>query len=78
MVGTGETINMSSGGILFRTESDLNEGDQVELVVDWPAKIDGAVRLKLVAFGPVVRIEQSRAAIVIKRYEFKIRASGDL
>ena len=69
---------MSSGGILFTTTSDLKEGDQVELAIDWPARLNGTLRLKLVVSGPVVRAENNKAAIIISRYDFKTRAAGDL
>src|SRR5436853_234503 len=57
-VGLGKTINMSSGGVLFTTDSGLAEGDRVELAIDWPAQLEGRLRLKMVVFGHVVRAEQ--------------------
>src|SRR5947209_7153473 len=76
--GTGKTIDMSSGGVLFTTTADLSEGDRVELAIDWPAKLHGELRLKLVVLGRVVRAEDKKAAMTISRYTFKTRAVGDL
>jgi hypothetical protein len=76
--GFGKTIDMSSGGVLFTTNTDLKAGDQVELAIDWPAKLHDTLRLKLVVFGPVVRTENEKAAITITRYIFRTRAAGDL
>jgi c-di-GMP-binding flagellar brake protein YcgR len=69
--GSGKTLNMSSGGVLFTTESGLPEGAHVELAISWPAKLDDATRLKLVAKGVLIRSADNQAAISIQSYEFK-------
>ena len=76
--GTGKTLNMSSGGVLFTTESELPEGERVELAVSWPAQLNDSLPLKLVAMGRLVRTEETQAAISIERYEFKTRGSNGL
>lgn len=75
-VGLGKTLNISSGGVLFTTESPLPEGERVELAVSWPAQLNDQLPLKLVAMGRLVRTDDSRAAISIERYEFKTRGSA--
>ena len=77
-VGSGRTIDMSSGGLLISTESALTEGDRVELAVSWPAQLNDAIPLKLVAHGRVVRAEETKAAIIIEKHEFRTRGSGSL
>ena len=77
-VGTGKTLNMSSGGVLFTTESPLPEGARVELAVSWPAQLNNTLPLKLVALGRLVRTDDAQAAIAIERYEFKTRGSNGL
>jgi hypothetical protein len=74
--GLGKTLNMSSGGVLFTTESALPEGERVELAVSWPAQLNDTLPLKLVAMGRLVRADETQAAIVIERYEFKTRGAG--
>jgi hypothetical protein len=69
--GLGKTLNMSSGGILFTTESGLPEGALVEIAISWPALLNDATRLKLVAKGVLVRSDEKHAAISIQSYEFK-------
>jgi hypothetical protein len=76
--GVGKTLNMSSGGVLFTTESELPEGERVELAVSWPAQLNDTLPLKLVAMGRLVRTEETQAAISIERYEFKTRGSNGL
>lgn len=71
--GLGETLNFSSGGILFTTQEKLPQGRLVEISVNWPARLGGTCPLKFVATGRVVRSESDRAAVKIERYEFKTR-----
>lgn len=75
--GTGKTLNIGSGGVLFTTEEKLPLGRTVELSVNWPAMLDGTCPLKFVAVGRVVRAEADIAAVRIERYEFRTRASGE-
>lgn len=71
--GSGKTLDMSSRGVLFTTESRLPEGVTVEIAISWPALLDDATHLKLVAIGVLVRSDEGQAAISIQRYEFKTR-----
>jgi len=71
--GSGNTLNIGSGGILFTTEDMLPVGRSVEVSVDWPAQLNGNCPLKLVAFGRVVRSQAGQAAVRIERYEFRTR-----
>src|ERR1700722_4432121 len=75
-IGTGKTLNIGSGGVLFTTEDELPLGRTVELSENWPARLDGTCPLKFVAVGRVVRTEAVIAAVRIERYEFRTRASG--
>lgn len=77
-VGRGETINMSSTGVLFTTKSALTKGERVELAVSWPAQINELIRLKLVVIGRLVRTTKTFAAMTIESYEFKTRGSNGL
>ena len=72
--GSGTTLNIGSGGILFTTEEKLPVGRMVELSVNWPARLDGTCPLQFVATGRVVRSEVNRAAVRIERYEFRTRS----
>jgi hypothetical protein len=76
--GLGKTVNMSSGGVLFTTETPLPAGERVEIAVSWPAQLNDVLPLKLVAMGRLVRTGESEAAISVERYEFKTRGSNGL
>ncbi|MBZ5618011.1 MAG: PilZ domain-containing protein [Acidobacteriia bacterium] len=76
--GTGKTLNIGSGGILFTTEERLPIGRTVELSVSWPARLGGTCPLKFVAVGRVVRSDPDKAAVRIQSYEFKTRGTAGL
>lgn len=71
--GSGSTLNIGSGGILFTTEEKLPLGRMVELSVNWPARLDGTCPLQFVATGRVIRADANQAAVRIERYEFRTR-----
>jgi len=75
--GLGQTINMSSTGVLFTTEHFLSPGRRLEVSISWPAQLDASVSLQLVARGRVARCQQGTAAIEIQRYEFRTCANGN-
>lgn len=74
--GTGRTLNMSSSGVLFTSETQLPVGRRVELSVDWPAQLNEQCGLKLVALGRIVRSSAESAAIRIDKYDFRTRATA--
>jgi hypothetical protein len=60
--GSGRTVNLSKGGILFTTEGRLMEGETAELLLAWPTG------LKMVVGGRLVRSNGFQAAIVCESY----------
>jgi PilZ domain len=72
LIGSGKTRNMSGNGVLFTTKSALPAGEPIELVVSWPARLNG-LPMELVLLGRLVRTEETQAAISIMRYYFKTR-----
>jgi hypothetical protein len=72
--GSGTTVNISSGGVAFASDHDLHPGAFVELSISWPALLDNSCRMKLVAFGRVLRSEDARVATTIEKYEFRTQA----
>lgn len=78
MVGSGQTINMSSKGLLFRTEQRLLAGKRLEMAISWPAQLDHKCALKLIARGKVVRAEAGFAAVSIEQYEFRTLGKSGL
>jgi hypothetical protein len=69
--GQGETVDMSSGGISFRTNTALKVDSYIELSISWPALLDGNCPMRLVVYGKVVRYEDSIVACSVEKWEFR-------
>ena len=70
-VGTGRTVDLSSGGILFRAEKSLPLGERIELSIAWPVLVDNFPRLQLIVSGMVVRSTGKQNAIRMIQHEFR-------
>ena len=69
--GRGTTVNMSSRGLLLKTDQELQPGQRVEASIAWPIMLNERCSLKMNVFGRVVRVEDGLAAIEILKYQFK-------
>ncbi len=69
--GTGQTIDVSSGGILFDAGRHLPEGLNVELSIAWPVLLHDVAPMQLIASGKIVRSEGRRVAIQTVQHEFR-------
>ena len=74
--GHATTVDLSSGGILLKTDRELSVGATVELSIDWPVRLRSAVSLQLTAVGDVVRAGPKFFAIRMLHHEFRTVASG--
>ena len=72
--GTSETLNISSKGVLFRADEALEPGQLIQVSVDWPARLENQIPLKLVAEGRIVRNVNGLVAMTIEKYEFRTSA----
>jgi len=68
--GTGKTTNISSTGILFRTEHELEPDTNIEASISWPVRLHQTVPLKLRVRGRVVRSESGTVGVEIQKYDF--------
>ncbi len=73
--GTGKTMNISSGGVWFSTETMLTAGMPVELSMNWPVLLNDSCPMKLMIYGCVIRSSEKGAAVAIERYEFRTQGS---
>ncbi len=73
-IESGRTVNMSSRGLLFRTEGELLVGQQLEIGIKWPSQLGHLGAGNLFARGTVVRARKGLAAVSIERCGF--RAAG--
>ncbi len=73
--GSGEVINMSRDGLLFRCTGLLVPGMKVEISIAWPIKLDGKIDLNLCVRGVIARTEGECIAAIILQPEFRIRGN---
>jgi DNA-binding NarL/FixJ family response regulator len=71
--GTSETLNISSKGLLFTSNEHFQPGQLVQVSLDWPARLENQIPLKLVAEGRIVRNANGQTAMTIDKYEFRTR-----
>ena len=65
---------MSSAGFLIESEHKLDAGIRLQVTIDWPALLEGAVGLVLVTVGRVVWTGQSSFAFAFSQYGFRTTA----
>ena len=69
--GQGRTVNISSSGVLFRTDQKLQVGDELILTLRWPLHLAGEHALDLKARGKVVRVRAGMVAVYFLKCEFR-------
>ena len=70
VAGVGQTVNLSSSGMLLRLQHDLHVGERIEIAVDLPLTGNTAP-VELTAQGHVVRVEPGCVAIQFERQDLK-------
>ncbi len=73
--GVGRTMNVSSGGVWFTTDTMLTAGMPVELSMSWPVLLHDSCPMKLMIYGCVLRSNEKGAAVSIERYEFRTQGA---
>jgi hypothetical protein len=72
--GSGQTMNMGSGGVAFVAEQPLTPGRFVELSIGWPILLGGTCPIRFVVFGRILRCNGRKAVCTIEKYEFRTQA----
>ena len=72
--GSGETVNLGSGGVAFQVDRDLKIDALVELSISWPMLLDDTCPMRLIVFGRVLRSDRGRVACTIDKYEFRTQS----
>ncbi len=70
-LGSGRTLNISSGGVLFESDGSLPTSGPIELALNWPFLLHGSCGLKLVIRGRIVRTADNATAIRAEFHEFR-------
>lgn len=73
--GTGTTVDLSTGGILFESDHEPAAPGFMELAITWPATPDHFPSMHLMVIGRVVRMSGTRVAVRIKQHGFSTAAA---
>lgn len=74
-MGIGNTIDISSAGISFRTNNHrVKVGCFIELSISWPVLLADTCPMRLVVYGRVLRSSQSETACSVDKYEFRTQS----
>lgn len=71
IAGVGQTVNMSSSGMLLACASNIPEGTRIKLFVEWPSLLNGTTPLQLITVGTVVRSMPVGMSVVFESYQFR-------
>ena len=71
--GTGLAVAIGGGMVIFVAQYPLAVGLQMELSIDWPARLMGRTPLQLHMQGAVRKSEGRFTLMAFKSYVFKIK-----
>jgi hypothetical protein len=71
VAGVGQTVNMSSSGMLMACTKSIPEGTRLKMFVEWPSLLNGTTPLQLITVGTVVRVNRLGLSVVFESYQFR-------
>jgi hypothetical protein len=71
VAGVGQTLNMSSSGMLLACASNIAEGTRMKMFIEWPSLLDGTTPLQLITVGRAVRRTETAISILFESYQFR-------
>lgn len=74
-IGRGQTSDISNRSLRFTPMVPLPDHSDIELSIDWPAKVGESLPLSLSVVGSVVRRGPRGVVVLIRRYAFVPAAS---
>ena len=74
--GVGQTVDLSSGGILFVSGRTLPVGLNVELAITWPVLLRNEAPMQLIVAGRIVRTGANGTAVEMVQHEFRTMSTS--
>ena len=71
VAGLGQTVNLSSSGMLLACANNIPEGTRLKIFVEWPSLLNGTTPLQLITVGTVVRCTAFGVSVVFESYQFR-------
>jgi hypothetical protein len=69
--GSGNTLNLSSGGLCFAADRALPPGEMIEVDIRWPVAQDHQRALHLRMEGLILRSGSGGTAVSVSKFEFR-------
>ena len=73
----GRTVNISSGGVLFRTDQTVGVGRKIDMIVRMFQTDSDELKVDLRLFGRVIRSGPGWAAIQVKKHQIRPTSPPD-
>lgn len=73
--GDGKTLSISSSEVRFTASQAFAAGQRIQVSLDWPARLDNKIPLRLVVSGEILRSGRNVAVMTIKSHEFRTRGT---
>jgi hypothetical protein len=69
--GTGQTVNISSNGVLITSAHEVSPDTSIRVVIEWPILLGDVSALALHIHGRVVRSDHGLVAVQFLRHEWR-------
>lgn len=76
--GVGLTINISSGSVLLACQHEIEVGAPMEVMIDWPSRLESTIPLQLATSGRVIRSGPATFAMRFDGYQFRTMRTSPL
>src|SRR6516225_7046689 len=70
LTGFGQTINISSRGVLLEISDPLPNRCRIRLSINWPFLLDGSIPLRLLMHGNIVRVAGNTIGVEVTGHTF--------
>lgn len=74
--GSGNTCELSTTGLSFRSRKPLPVGAHIELVVEWPSKYGDIYPIDLQITGFIVRSQGGRIGVRVTSRKFRVDSAA--
>jgi len=69
--GAGHTVDLSRGGVRFRTDTPPPQGVVAELRISWPFLLQNVCPLELMVWGSILTNDDRGTVLRMSRHEFR-------
>ena len=69
--GTGQTVNISSNGVLITSSHEVSPGTAIRVVIEWPVLLGDVCLVALHTHGRIVRSDHGLIAVRFLRHELR-------